>query len=316
MYSVSEGSRVLELDKKRMAGQLAGIAGNSNVLVDEPMKNHTSFKLGGPADIMVTPPDTGSLADVCKACRENGVPLFIMGNGTNLVVRDKGIRGVVVKLRENMSGYRVEGECITAQAGILLSRLSRIALDHGLTGLEFAEGIPGTLGGAVTMNAGAYIGEMSMIVESTEYLGRDGAIVTLNRERHRFGKRSSFVQTDGGIVLETRVRLKKGDPEEIRAKMEEFAAQRREKQPLELPSAGSIFKRPEGYFAGKLVQDCGLKGFRIGGAEVSCLHCGFIVNTGTAVAADVIALIKHIQAAVLEKYGVELQTEVRIVGEE
>ena len=166
------------------------------------------------------------------------------------------------------------------------------------------------------MNAGAYDGEMSLVVESTEYLAGDGKAVTLDHGQHCFGKRSSYIQYDGGIVLETRLRLKSGKREEIRAKMEEFASLRREKQPLDMPSAGSVFKRPEGYFAGKLVQDCGLKGFRIGGAEVSCLHCGFIINKGSATAADVTALIKHIQAAVLERFGVELQTEVRIVGEQ
>lgn len=304
------------MNNRMIAELLAGIVGRSNVFTDEPMKDHTSFKLGGPADVLVTPRDTASLTSVCNACAQNGIPLFVMGNGTNLVVGDKGIRGVVVKFRDNMNSCRIVGENISAQAGILLSSLSRIALEHELTGLEFAEGIPGTLGGAVTMNAGAYDGEMSMVVKSTEYLARDGRTVTLDHSRHCFGKRSSYIQSDGGIVLETQLRLKNGKREEIKAKMDEFASLRREKQPLDMPSAGSIFKRPEGFFAGKLVQDCGLKGFRIGGAEVSTLHCGFIVNRGSATAADVIALIKHIQAAVLERFGVELQTEVRIVGEQ
>lgn len=304
------------MNKGRIVELLAGIVGNGNVFTDEPMRNHTSFKLGGTADYLVTPLDTASLAGVCSVCAQNEIPLFVMGNGTNLIVRDKGIRGVVIKLRNNLSGYRIEGECIAAQSGILLSHLSRIALEHGLTGLEFAEGIPGTLGGAVTMNAGAYDGEMSMVVESTVYMTGDGKVVTLDRGQHCFGKRSSYIQYDGGIVLETQLRLRSGKREEIRARMEEFASRRREKQPLDMPSAGSVFKRPEGYFAGKLVQDCGLKGFRIGGAEVSCLHCGFIVNRESATADDVIALIRHIQALVLERFGVELQMEVRIVGEE
>lgn len=304
------------MDNRMIAELLAGIVGGSNIFPEEPMKNHTSFKLGGPADNLVTPCDTASLKGVCSFCAQNGIPMFVMGNGTNLVVGDKGIRGVVLKLKDNMSSCRIEGEYIIAQAGILLSRLSRIALGNELTGLEFAEGIPGTLGGAVTMNAGAYDGEMSMVVESTEYLAGDGKVITLDHSRHCFGKRSSYIQSDRGIVLETRLRLKNGKSAEIKAKMEEFASLRREKQPLDMPSAGSVFKRPEGFFAGKLVQDCGLKGFRIGGAEVSCLHCGFIVNKGSATSADVIALIKHIQAAVLERFGVELQTEVRIVGEQ
>ena len=304
------------MDKERTAELLSRMVGSSNIMIDEPMVNHTSFKTGGPADILVMPCDYNSLASILNACNERRIPLFVMGNGTNLIVRDKGIRGVVVKLRDHISSYELIGEDIAAQSGILLSRLSRIALENGLAGLEFAEGIPGTLGGAVTMNAGAYDGDMSMVVVSTEYLGPDGKIVTLDHSQHCFGKRSSFIQTDGGWVLKSRIRLKKGDQEQIKAKMKEFSALRREKQPLDLPSAGSVFKRPEGYFAGKLVQDCGLKGFRIGGAKVSCLHCGFIVNAGTATSTDVIALIKHIQDAVLARYGVELHTEVKIVGEE
>lgn len=304
------------MDKVAIAELLGHMAESSNVRTDELMMNHTSFKIGGPADILVTPCDTDSLVNIIKVCTERGIPVFVMGNGTNLIVRDKGIRGVVVKLRDNMSRYELAGEDIAAQPGILLSHLSRIALENDLAGLEFAEGIPGTLGGAVAMNAGAYDGVMSMVVESTEYLSPDGRIITLDNQQHRFGKRSSFIQSDGGVVLKSCIRLKKGDREQIKTKMDTFGKLRREKQPLNLPSAGSVFKRPEGYFAGKLVQDCGLKGFRIGGAEVSCLHCGFIVNTGTATAADVIALIKHIQDKVLATYGVELHTEIKVVGEE
>lgn len=304
------------MDKVATTELLGRMAGSSNVRTDELMMNHTSFKIGGPADILVTPCDTDSLVSIIEVCAKRDIPVLVMGNGTNLIVRDRGIRGVVVKLRDNMNCYELSGEDIAAQPGILLSRLSRIALENGLTGLEFAEGIPGTLGGAVTMNAGAYDGVMSMVVESTEYLSPDGRIITLDNRQHRFGKRSSFIQSDGGVVLKSRIRLKKGDREQIKNKMAAFGALRREKQPLNLPSAGSVFKRPEGYFAGKLVQDCGLKGFRIGGAEVSCLHCGFIVNTGNATAADVIALIKHIQDTVLASYGVELLTEVKVVGEE
>jgi len=304
------------LNKAMIAELLSKIAGSGSALTDEPMAKHTSFKIGGPADIFVTPRDTAILAAIIKTCSDWCIPVFILGNGTNLIVRDKGIRGVVIKLRDNMSGYELDGERIIAQAGILLSHLSRIALDNGLTGIEFAEGIPGTLGGAVTMNAGAYDGEMSMVVESSEYLCTDGNIITLDNREHCFGKRSSLIQSDGGVVLKSCIRLKKGDREQIKFKMGKFSALRHEKQPLDMPSAGSVFKRPEGYFAGRLVQDCGLGGFRTGGAEVSCLHCGFIVNTGTATAADVTALIQHIQDTVMARFGVELQTEVKIVGEE
>lgn len=303
------------MDKSVIAQMLEGIVGSGNVKIDEKMSDHTSFRVGGTADVLVTPCDFDSIKGIVKSCKENNIPMLIMGNGTNLIVRDKGIRGVVVKLRENISGYSVIENEITAQAGILLSRLSRIALENGLTGLEFAEGIPGTLGGAVTMNAGAYNGDMSMVVKVSEYLKPDGTIVTLDNRQHCFGKRSSFVQSDGGVVLRSCIKLKEGSKEEIKSKMDEFGAMRREKQPLELPSAGSVFKRPEGHFAGKLVQDCGLKGFSIGGASVSCLHCGFIVNTGNATANDVISLIEYIKEAVFKRFGVELNTEVKVVGE-
>jgi len=295
--------------------QLCEIAGKDNVRTDEMMSWHTSFKIGGPADVFVTPPDAESTKNILKFCNSEHIPVLVMGNGTNLIVRDKGIRGVVVKLRENMSGYELTEDGIAAQAGILLSRLSRVALENGMTGLEFAEGIPGTLGGAVAMNAGAYDGDMSMVVERSEYLKPDGTITTLSAGEHRFGKRSSFIQADGGVVLKTWIKLKKGDREEIRRKMEQLNRMRREKQPLELPSAGSIFKRPEGHFAGKLVQDCGLRGYTIGGASVSTLHCGFIVNNGNATARDVISLIEYIQETVYKKFSVKLETEVRIVGE-
>ncbi len=304
------------MDKRTAAMLLEQIVGIGNVFTDELMRDHTSFKLGGPADILVTPYDTKGLIDILDACSRLAMPVFIMGNGTNLIVRDKGIRGVVVKLRDKFSHYEIKDDVIEAQTGILLSRLAKVALENGLSGLEFAEGIPGTLGGAVTMNAGAYDGEISMAVESSEYLSSNGQICVLDNGQHCFGKRSSFIQTDGGVVLSTRIKLNKGDPTEIKAKMDKFNNARHEKQPLSMPSAGSIFKRPEGFFAGKLIQDCGLRGYRKGGAEVSGLHCGFIVNSGNATANDVIDLIKYIQATVYEKFGVELQTEVKVVGEE
>jgi len=303
------------LEKITAAEFLRQIPGIGAVTVDEPMSRHTSFKIGGPADIFIRPSEMSAVAKIIGFCNENGIPVMVMGNGTNLLVRDKGIRGAVVQLTDNLSSFEVNGEEITAEAGILISKLSRIALEHGLSGLEFAEGIPGTLGGAVTMNAGAYDGDMSMVVKQTEYLCSDLSIRTLDNEQHCFGKRSSIIQSEGGTVLRTVVRLKKGDKEQIKAKMDDFKARRREKQPLDLPSAGSIFKRPEGYFAGKLVQDCGLRGCRIGGAEVSTLHCGFIVNVADATASDVISLIELIQNTVYDKYGVMLQTEVKIVGE-
>ncbi len=299
-----------------LAELIRNIPGSGSVLLDEPMSFHTSFKIGGPADVFVRPDGGKSLAEIIRICSNNDVPVMVMGKGTNLIVRDKGIRGIVIQLTDNMCAYEVKGEDIISEAGISMAKLSKTALEHELTGLEFAEGIPGTLGGAVTMNAGAYDGDMSMVVKETDYLGNDCRILTLDHESHYFGKRSSFIQNDGGVVLKTVISLKKGDSNVIREKMEDYHSRRKEKQPLELPSAGSVFKRPEGHFAGKLVQDCGLRGYRIGGAEVSCLHCGFIVNKGGATAQDVTALIRLIQDRVFDEYGVRLQTEVKIVGEE
>lgn len=303
--------------EQRIITELLGqIQGSGVITVNEPMAYHTSFKTGGPADVFVKPHNIAGLKQIIQCSKRMEIPLLVIGNGTNLIVRDKGFRGVVVQIMDNMNSYEMTGEEITAESGLLLSRLARIALEHELTGLEFAEGIPGTLGGAVAMNAGAYDGEMSFVVKQTDYLRPDGQMCLLDNQQHRFGKRSSYIQTDGGVVLKTCISLKRGNREHIGAKMAEFRSKRREKQPLELPSAGSIFKRPEGNFAGKLVQDCGLRGKRIGGAEVSSLHCGFIVNTGNASAMDVITLIKHIQDSVYADFGIQLQTEVKIVGEE
>jgi UDP-N-acetylmuramate dehydrogenase len=304
------------LDKQQAATIFAGIVGSENVMINEPMKNHTSFRVGGPVDLLVIPDRMDNLVRISDFCRHEQLPLFIMGNGTNLVVRDKGIRGVVIKVLDNLSSYKVVDDTIIAETGILISRLSKIAYEHGLSGIEFAEGIPGTLGGAVTMNAGAYNGEIANVVVRSKYLGKDGNITILEKEQHRFGKRESFIQSDGGIVLETELKLKTGEKAEIKALMDNYKKQRSDKQPLELPSAGSVFKRPDGYFAGKLVQDCGLKGSKIGEAEVSCKHCGFIVNAGNASACDIIDLIKYIQSCVMDKFNVGLQTEVKIIGEE
>jgi UDP-N-acetylmuramate dehydrogenase len=303
------------LEKELLAREIEKIAGQENVKLDEPMKNHTSFKVGGPADILVTPVSVSQLSQILKLCKNKSVPVFVMGNGTNLIVRDKGIRGVVVKIFDNLNQFTVKDDIITAYAGILLSRVSTIAYENGLTGLEFACGIPGTLGGAVAMNAGAYGGEMKDVVVETEYMDKDGEIRVVRDDGHQFGYRTSFIQKNSGIVIKTSMKLKKGNKEEIKALMDDLTQRRQEKQPLEMPSAGSIFKRPEGYFAGKLIEDCGLRGHRIGGAEVSQKHCGFIVNTGDAKAKDILDLIEYIRNTVKMKFGVDMQTEVRIVGE-
>lgn len=304
------------MNKENIARLLAEVAGIDNIKIDEFMKYHTSFKVGGPADIFIMPESIESLVKIYHKCLDENLKVFVFGNGSNLIVRDKGIRGVVVKMGENTGRYTVLNDVIKAEAGIGLARLSKIALENGLAGLEFAEGIPGTLGGAVAMNAGAYDGEMADVVFRTEYMDKKGAINILEGKDHEFGKRSSRIQTEQGLVLRSEIELKNGDINKIKAKMDDFNRQRKDKQPLEMPSAGSIFKRPEGYFAGKLIQDCGLKGYSIGGAEVSCKHCGFIVNKGNATARDIIDLIEYIQKAVKEKFGVELNTEVKIVGEE
>lgn len=285
------------------------------LLLNEPMKNHTSFKIGGPADILVEPREVWHIKEIINICKTENIPYFVMGNGTNLIVRDGGIRGVVIKMTCKFSACSLEGNIIKAEAGISLSRLANFAMVNGLTGLEFASGIPGTLGGAVVMNAGAYGPEIKDVILSTEYLDRDGEVKKLTRDEHQFGYRTSVLQHNGGIVLRSEFALEKGDKEKIKQRMDELNKRRKETQPLEMPSAGSVFKRPAGFFAGKLIQDCGLRGFKINGAQVSGKHCGFIVNTGDATADDVISLIKHVQDTVRKAFNVELQTEVKIVGE-
>jgi len=295
---------------------LEGIVGSGNIKVDEPMKMHTSFRVGGSADILVTPVSVSQLSEILKLCKRENVPILFMGNGTNLIVSDNGIRGVVIKIYDNINGCSVENDTIRAYGGILLSKLSSVALENGLTGLEFASGIPGTLGGAVAMNAGAYGGEMKDVVFETEYMDNDGELKVLRNEEHEFGYRTSFIQKQSGMVIRSVLKLRKGNKDDIKALMRDLTKRRQEKQPLDMPSAGSIFKRPEGYFAGKLIEDSGLRGYQIGGAQVSSKHCGFIVNTGNATARDIINLIKHVQATVKMKFGVEMQTEVKIVGED
>jgi UDP-N-acetylmuramate dehydrogenase len=304
------------LDKELAIKHVSEIVGIDNIKIDEPMKNHTSFKVGGNADIMVIPENDVQIAKIVEVCIREGIPFFIMGNGTNIIVRDKGMRGVVIKTCGQFERYTVKDSIIEAESGVLLSKLAEVALEHGLTGLEFASGIPGSLGGAVVMNAGAYDGEMKNVVVRTEYITRDGFTRILEGDEHRFGYRTSLIQEEGGIVLRSRLKLQKGNKEDIKALMDNLNGRRKSKQPLELPSAGSVFKRPPGYFTGKLIEDCGLKGYRIGGAEVSTKHCGFIVNAGGATANDVISLIRHIQNQIKSEHGIELQTEVKIIGED
>ena len=281
------------------------------------MSNHTTFRVGGPADCLLDVRDKEELKKICKYLRLTGMPTFIMGNGSNLLVSDKGFRGVILKVQSGMNQVRVEGKRVIAQAGATMAQVARIAMENGLTGLEFASGIPGTIGGGVIMNAGAYGGEMRQVVTGVEVLSSDGEFWNLDNETMEFGYRTSSIKGKDYVVTEVEMELSEGDPERIKATMDSLAAQRREKQPLEYPSAGSTFKRPEGHFAGKLIQDAGLRGYAVGGAMVSEKHCGFVVNVqpGTTTAADVMKLIRHVQATVMEAFDVELEPEVIFLGD-
>lgn len=285
------------------------------ILYNEPMKNHTSFKVGGPVDTFIEPQDTKELIEAIKSLREKGISYYIIGNGTNLLISDKGLNGAIVKIGESFGNISINGDMIIAESGVLLSTLSKMTAREGLTGLEFASGIPGSLGGAVTMNAGAYGGEMKDIIEWVEVLDKDLNLMRLKNDDMKFVYRKSIIEPCMHIVLRCSIKLKKGNPDEINNRMAELAEKRKTKQPLHLPSAGSTFKRPEGYFAGKLIEDAGLRGFSIGGAQVSTLHCGFVVNNGNATAKDVYDLIRHVQKTVFEKFNVMLETEVKILGE-
>ena len=294
--------------------KLSSIAGKENVLRDEPMSRHTTFRTGGPAEYLVSP-DMDGLPGVIAFCREQGIPLTVIGNGSNLLVGDKGISGVVVEIGRSMGEIRLEGNKITAQAGALLSAVSARAAAEGLTGLEFASGIPGSVGGAVIMNAGAYGGEMKDTLVAATVLTKEGEIVRLPAEELDLSYRHSNLPEKESIVLEAEFVLTEGDVDQIAATLAELKQQRTSKQPLEYPSAGSTFKRPEGHFAGKLIEDAGLKGYTIGGAQVSEKHCGFVINKGGATSEDVLNLIRHIQDVVQEQFGVALETEVRLIGE-
>ena len=283
------------------------------IIKNEPMRNHTSFKIGGVADEFCSVKSVDEIIELIEYAKNKQIPYLVVGNGSNILVSDKGIRGLVIRISNDFSDFEIAGDVIKAKSGALLSTLSKAALSESLSGMEFASGIPGSLGGAICMNAGAYGGQMSDVVKSVTYL-ENGEVRKLDKD-FGFGYRKSIFADLGVIVLEAELQLKKGEFDEIKAKMDDFKDRRNEKQPLNLPSAGSVFKRPEGYFAGKLIEDAGLKGFRIGGALVSEKHAGFIVNTGNATCSDVVALIKHIQKTVKEKFGVELETEVKIEGE-
>lgn len=300
---------------KEINSRFCGIVGADNVWLDEPMKKHTTFRIGGPADYYICPHTPEEIREVISVCREEQIPWFIIGNGSNLLVSDSGYRGAVIQIYKNLNAVECRDNIIHAQAGALLSQIAAQALRCSLAGFEFASGIPGTLGGAVTMNAGAYGGEMKDVIKSATVLTEDGQILTLPVEELKLGYRTSIIKSESYIVLEAEIELEAGDQTQIRAHMEELSEKRRSKQPLEYPSAGSTFKRPEGYFAGKLIMDAGLRGFQVGGAQVAEKHCGFVINTGNATAADVIGLIHEVQKKVEEQFGVKLEPEVRFLGE-
>lgn len=302
--SVNELAEVL---KQKMPG---------HVFCNEPMKKHTSFKIGGPADILVQPQDPDALAQVLAAARGYEVPVTVLGNGSNVLVRDKGIRGLVIKIGNALKIFRQDGERLYFGAGYSLALASRKAWECGLSGMEFAVGIPGSIGGAVYMNAGAYNGEMKCVVESVRVMDMAGKAMELTADDLQFGYRKTSLQQSGYIITEVCLKMQPGDKDDIKAMMDDFSSRRISKQPLELPSAGSMFKRPPGHFAGTLIEQAGLKGYTVGGAQVSEKHAGFVVNRGSATAADVLQLIADVRRIVMEKAGVELHPEVLVIGEE
>lgn len=297
--------------------KLCDAAGSDSVRENELMSMHTTFRAGGPARYFVTADDEQKLAAVIKTCRDEDEAFYILGNGSNLLVSDDGYDGVMILLGEKFTEIHCqEGEhgVYELGAGVLLSRAARRALQDKMAGFEFAAGIPGTVGGAVVMNAGAYGGELKDVIENARVMTRDGDIKVLPVEQLKLGYRSSCIAEMGYIVLSARIHLHEGDSEEIGKLMDDLAVKRREKQPLEYPSAGSTFKRPEGYFAGKLIEDAGLRGYREGGAQVSEKHCGFVINRDHATASDIAGLCKTVQNRVYEKFGVRLETEIKMLG--
>ena len=286
-----------------------------NALVNAPMSEYTTLKLGGPADYLVFPRSEEEINALFSEAGAYNLPVTVIGHGSNLLVLDGGIRGLVISIEKNMRKISREGNTITAQAGAMLGSAALEAADAGLSGLEFASGIPGTVGGGVTMNAGAYDGEMAQVVTKVRGIYPGGKPVTLSRKEMDFGYRHSAVTKKNIIVTEVTFELREGDPAEIRAKMSELNARRAEKQPLDVPSAGSTFKRPEGFYAAALIDQCGLKGYSVGGARVSMKHAGFLVNTGTS-SRDFLELMRKVQQMVEERVGVKLEPEIRIIGEE
>lgn len=294
--------------------ELQNVMGGSGIFMEEPMKKHTTFRVGGPADVLVQPDET-ALAAILALCRQYHVSYSFIGNGSNLLVGDKGIRGVVIEMTDPMGNIEVDGTKITAQAGAMLSKIANTAASNGLGGMEFAAGIPGSVGGAVVMNAGAYGGEMKDIIEKVYVLDENGAQLEIDRDALDLGYRHSCIPEKKYIVTKVVLELVPRNEAEIRSEMKELNEKRAEKQPLQYPSAGSTFKRPEGYFAGKLIMDAGLRGYQVGGAQVSEKHCGFVINKGDATAADICQLMRDVSDKVQAQFGVVLEPEVKMIGE-
>ena len=294
--------------------KLAELVSAEAILENEPMSKHTTFRIGGNADMFVSP-KISQVADIMKLAKEYDVPVTIIGNGSNLLVGDKGIHGLVLSFGKDAEEIQVDGNCMVVSAGALLSKIAAEAAKHSLTGLEFAAGIPGTLGGAIVMNAGAYDGEIKDVLISATVLTPNGDVLELSNSELDLSYRHSCIPENGYIVLGAILELMPGDEVQIREKMADFKNRRIEKQPLEYPSAGSTFKRPEGHFAGKLIQDAQLRGYTVGGAQVSEKHCGFVINKGDATAQDIVQLMDDVKKIVLDKFQVELEPEVKMIGE-
>lgn len=292
------------------------IYANHEILIDEPMSKHTSFKIGGKVKALVIPSDFKQIEKTIELCHRLEQPFFIMGNGSNILVEDSGIDALIIKISDALSKVSIEDDLVIAEAGVLLSKLSKVVLRESLQGFEFASGIPGTLGGAIFMNAGAYGGEMKDVIEWVDVMTMCGEVLRVDRDHLQFGYRTSIVKDRNYIVLRVGIRLKKGDLQIIKEITNELTKKRVSKQPLELPSAGSTFKRPSGYFAGQLIEEAGLRGLRHGDAQVSEKHCGFIVNLGNATCKEVMELISVVQKVVFDTFDVELEREVRIFGKE
>ncbi len=291
------------------------IVPQEDILQNEPLNKHTTFRVGGEADLFIKLSNKEQLIRLIPFLKKVEIDFFILGNGSNVLVSDNGYRGAILHIGDRMSEITVNGNMVTAQSGALMSKVAKCALEHSLTGLEFASGIPGTIGGGVMMNAGAYEGEIGQITHSVLIMNEAGELMELDHDFMEFGYRTSVVKNRPYVVLEVTLELSSGDRETIKTKMEQLAIQRREKQPLEYPSAGSTFKRPRGHYAGKLIMDAGLRGFSIGGACVSEKHCGFVVNKGGATAADILEVIKEVQDRVYDRFDVTLEREVICLGD-